>query len=275
MAANNEPWQQLEVTWFIDKYPKKNKVDKKRLRSMVVRAFDVWSMYIDWRRLIIYEAAKLEDADIRIGFYRGKHGDLDPFDGPGHCVGHAFRPGSGLSGDIHMDDDEKWNFDYSPKLQLSNDEVAFFPALVHEIGHALGLGHCEDDPTSIMSPEWTNYGKPTYFQLNRADVSRIKDLYEDDLELTLRYDQDHDMKRSELAMNLRLERNARQMADQEMLQKYKSKVQASARSSAVSSSSAVAKNKYNTVRAKRSEKSFFGSIKRTLSRGFSFKRSGD
>ncbi len=68
--------------------------------------------------------------DIRIG-----HHDFS-----GNVLAHAYSPGgSGLSSDVHLDDTARvW------------DESLLFTTLAHELGHALGLDHM-DDQLSIMN----------------------------------------------------------------------------------------------------------------------------
>ena len=83
------------------------------VRQEIAKAFKLWS---DASRLTFTESTKTEgpdQADIRIGFYRGAHSDGHPFDGPGKVGSHSFNPGTltgspGFSGDVHFDDEEHW-----------------------------------------------------------------------------------------------------------------------------------------------------------------------
>lgn len=54
---------------------------------------------------------------IDIRFEKGKHGDGDPFDGPGGVLAHAAFPSGG--GDVHFDETESWTFNSRNGITLS------------------------------------------------------------------------------------------------------------------------------------------------------------
>jgi hypothetical protein len=104
-------------------------------------------------------------ASIDISFPSGDHGDGFPFTPSGAVLAHTFYPPPNpetIAGDMHVNYDEAWSV--SGSLQI-------YPVMLHEMGHALGLGH-SDSPSDVMYP---------YYQgtqhLASGDVQALRTLY--------------------------------------------------------------------------------------------------
>ena len=103
-------------------------------------------------------------------FGKGRHGGPFPFDGPGGTLAHAFYPMNnlGISGDMHLDDDEEFTV-RSPR------GVNLAWVMTHELGHTLGLDHSHVEK-AVMFP-WYQAYKPGGFDLNYDDILGIQTLY--------------------------------------------------------------------------------------------------
>ncbi|NWH59643.1 MMP3 protein, partial [Geococcyx californianus] len=154
-------WKKTHLTYKIVNYTPD--LPRKAVDEAIKRALMVWSEVTPLKFQRVY----LKNADINIEFARREHGDGNAFDGRGNTLAHAFAPGSGIGGDAHFDDDERWS--------QSNQEVNLFLVAAHEFGHSLGLAH-SNVREALMYPLY-KYVNPATFKLSDDDKRGIQKLY--------------------------------------------------------------------------------------------------
>ncbi|CAG5098623.1 Oidioi.mRNA.OKI2018_I69.XSR.g15832.t1.cds [Oikopleura dioica] len=158
-------WGSHEISFFIDFKNDSINMTKDDQQNAFLTAFKVWE---EQTSLKFRQSAK-KDAQIK-----GAHGDDFDFDGRGHTLAHAFYPGQkGRSGQVHLDADENWSL-YGYHV----GETSLLMVTLHEIGHALGLGHSLD-PDSVMRPIYKGYSWAN-LKLGAKDIDGVEKLYGED-----------------------------------------------------------------------------------------------
>ncbi|XP_010508218.1 PREDICTED: metalloendoproteinase 4-MMP-like [Camelina sativa] len=136
------------------------------IRRVFRRAFAKWASVIP---VSFVETEDYVEADIKIGFFAGDHGDGEPFDGVLGVLAHTFSPENGR---LHLDKAETWAVDFDE--EKSGEAVDLESVAVHEIGHVLGLGH-SSVKDAAMYPTLKPRSKKV--NLNVDDVVGVQSLY--------------------------------------------------------------------------------------------------
>lgn len=138
------------------------------VQNLFSRAFDRWSKVTT---LTFTQITSFQQADIKIGFFSGDHGDGEPFDGVLGTLAHAFAP---TVGRLHLDNDENWVIDGDFITAAPLSAVDLESVAVHEIGHLLGLGHSSIED-AIMYPTIPSGVRKV--ELANDDITGIQVLY--------------------------------------------------------------------------------------------------
>lgn len=165
-ALQGTYWRKNELTYRIENYTPD--IPKEEVDNTIAKAIDMWSSASGLT--IKREDNPDMNADIRIQFVRGFHGDTRPADGPGAELAHAFFPGAedkDLAGDVHIDDDDTFAVNGGNGIDL-------LWLAVHELGHSLGLDHTYH-PDSVMFAYYTGY-RPD-LKLDSDDIQGVQRLY--------------------------------------------------------------------------------------------------
>ncbi len=150
------------LNWVLLSLP--DRVSDSAVRGEIERAIREWERYANVR---ITAGGRADTArTVAVRFARGSHGDGYPFDGKGRVLAHTFYPSppnpEPVAGDMHFDADEDWSV---------GTYLDVFSVALHELGHALGLGH-SDQPGAVMYP---------YYRfvtgLGTDDIAGVQNLY--------------------------------------------------------------------------------------------------
>ncbi len=134
------------------------------------RAFSTWAAVADLTFTEVADGGAAvgvgTTADIRIGALG--------IDGPTDTLGFGWYPPqdgnvSPFSGDVMLDREENWTVGAD-----QSGEIDIFSIVLHELGHALGLGHSVDT-TAVMYPYYTSGSALS--GLGADDIAGIQYLY--------------------------------------------------------------------------------------------------
>jgi Matrixin/Putative peptidoglycan binding domain len=177
-VIQNNPWKNRRITYCIHNWP--DEVTTPHMEDAAKTAFEWWrdALMLNGEPVVEFEQvdeAMEGDANIEITFM---HDEAHPPDDDiifhvtqpdgGTLLAHAYYPiaeNDELAGEIHVNDLLNWD-------GASPDGYDLTSMLAHEIGHALGIGHI-DDENCVMHADYVKLRTG----LHDKDKEAIRDLY--------------------------------------------------------------------------------------------------
>jgi hypothetical protein len=141
-----------------------NQLNATAAKAEIARAMAQWAsvVKVTWAP----GASATANQTVNILWATYAHGDAYPFTGVGGVLAHTFYPANPnpepIAGDMHLNDSEAWGIGTNTDL---------FSVTLHELGHALGLGH-SDNPNDVMYPYYKMVSG-----LTADDIAAVQTLY--------------------------------------------------------------------------------------------------
>lgn len=171
-ALEGPKWAKTTLTWSFADLGRANSLAFSATimapyQDVIRRAFARWDDQVSLAFREVADSAA--SVDIRIGWARfgANAGQIGEAAYSYTTPGNVFVPGSTVT----LEDPAERPF-AGADLVYAGTQTALYQVAVHEIGHALGLGH-SSDPTAIMYPISSALNR----DLNPADVLGIRTLY--------------------------------------------------------------------------------------------------